>query len=136
MGGRKIIQDSDDESNPEASPPPTDMAGLELSLSPIIDLQYSSPPRILEQSGETRTESSGICSRALTVWLLMLVRQCQQVAEQEMQRAVLPSLVRTINVVDQLYDVLRSSTMLLLKPLEKAIAERPPLSLNTKRRNL
>lgn len=74
MGERKIIQDSDDESNPEASPPPTDMAGLELSLSPIIDLQYSSPPKILEQLGEIGTESSGICSRTLIPWMLMFVQ--------------------------------------------------------------
>jgi len=74
MGGRKIIQDSDDESNPEASPPPTDTAGLELSLSPIIDLQYSSPPRILDQLGDTNIEPTGISSCTPIPWMLMLVQ--------------------------------------------------------------
>ena len=60
MGGRKVVQDSDDESNAEGSPPPTDAATLELSLSPIINLQYSSPLKILGHFGETSADATGI----------------------------------------------------------------------------
>lgn len=59
-----MIQDSDDESDAGASPPPTGADDLELSLSPIIDLQYSSPTstKIMDASEDTSNVSTGIAS--------------------------------------------------------------------------
>ena len=65
MGGRKIVQDSDDEPDAADSPPAFDTADLELSLSPIINLQYSSPPKILDHSGEISVASTGESLRAI-----------------------------------------------------------------------
>ena len=58
MGGRRVVQDSDDESNAPDSPP-ADRDDLELSLSPIVDLHYSSPPKLLSRSTDPATESTG-----------------------------------------------------------------------------
>ena len=66
MGGRKIVvHDSDDEPDAADSPPASDTADHELSLSPIINLQYSSPPKILDHSGDTSTASTGERLRAI-----------------------------------------------------------------------
>ena len=59
MPGRRIVQDSDDESNGEGTPQPADQEPLDLSLDTIIDLQSSSPPKILQQSGQPSTSSTG-----------------------------------------------------------------------------
>ena len=59
MAGRRVVQDSDDESNGEGSPQPADQEPLDLSLDTIIDLQSSSPPKILQQSGQLSTGSAG-----------------------------------------------------------------------------
>lgn len=59
MGSRKIVQDSGDESIVVDSPRASGANKLELSLSPIIDLQYSSPPKIHGHSVDTATGSTG-----------------------------------------------------------------------------
>lgn len=59
MAGRRVVQDSDDESNGEGSPQSADQEPLELSLDTIIDLQSSSPPKVLQQSGQPSTGSTG-----------------------------------------------------------------------------
>ena len=59
MAGRRVVQDSDDESNGEGSPQAADQEPLDLSLDTIIDLQSSSPPKILQQSGQLSTGSTG-----------------------------------------------------------------------------
>ena len=59
MEGRKIIQDSDDESNCGNSPPPTDHDSRDPSLNTIIVLPSSSPRQLIEQSEQPSTSSTG-----------------------------------------------------------------------------
>lgn len=59
MAGRKVVQDSDDESNEGGSPPPPEDEPLQLSLDTIIDLPSSSPPKIMQQSEQPSTGSTG-----------------------------------------------------------------------------
>ena len=59
MEGRKIIQDSDDESNWGNSPPPADHDSHDPSLDTIIVLPSSSPRQLIEQSEQPSTSSTG-----------------------------------------------------------------------------
>lgn len=59
MASRKIIQDSDDESNWGNSPPPTDHEPNDPSVDTFIDLPSSSSRKIIEQSEQSSTSSTG-----------------------------------------------------------------------------
>ena len=58
MVGRKIVQDSDDESNWGNSPPPADHESHDPSLDTSVDLPSSSSRMIIEQSEQPSTSSS------------------------------------------------------------------------------
>lgn len=60
MAGRMIIEDSDDDSDGDGSPSSTGHQSFELSLDTIIDLPSSSPPKIMQQSEQPSTGSTGI----------------------------------------------------------------------------
>lgn len=62
MGGRNVVEDSDDEDNVEGSPPPRPPSGSgisELNLSSIVDMPSSPSSRLMQQSGEPSTGSTG-----------------------------------------------------------------------------
>ena len=59
MAARKGVQDSDDESNEGGSPPPAEDEPLQLSLDTIIDLPSSNPSKIMQQSEQPSTGSTG-----------------------------------------------------------------------------
>ncbi|KAL8792122.1 MAG: hypothetical protein Q9195_005297 [Heterodermia aff. obscurata] len=64
MADRKIVQDSDDESNWGNSPSPTDHESHDPSLN-TIDLPSSSPRKIIEQSEQPSTSSTERLNRDL-----------------------------------------------------------------------
>ena len=59
MAGRKVVQDSDDESNEGGSPLPPEDEPLQLSLDTIIDLPSSNPSKIMQQFEQPSTGSTG-----------------------------------------------------------------------------
>ena len=63
MTKRKVIEDSDDDENVEASPPRPLATGLsDITLSTLISLNSSPSHEIQEQSGDPSASSSGSCS--------------------------------------------------------------------------
>ena len=60
---RKVIEDSDDEENAEATPPRPSATGLsDITLSSIVCLDGSPSHEILDQSADPSTSSTGLSS--------------------------------------------------------------------------
>lgn len=62
MMKRKVIEDSDDEENAEATPPRPAATGLsDITLSTIVSLDGSQSHEIQEQIADPSTSSTGRC---------------------------------------------------------------------------
>ena len=63
MTKRKVIVDSDDDENAEATPPRPSATGLsDITLSTLVSLNGSPPREILDHNIDPSTSSSGSCS--------------------------------------------------------------------------
>lgn len=61
MTKRKVIEDSDDEENAEATPPRLSATGLsDITLSSIVSLDGSPSHEIIDQTADSSTSSTGL----------------------------------------------------------------------------